>query len=165
MKKFNLVFIISVFVLTACAAPVASTAPTPNVCPVTLPPDPPFIPPAPHSAQAPSPSQAWYGTPALWTTIPTDGAWRGLPHDGQGYTQKLFWWHEGMTLGDEAKLTVTGRLVGSAESTLITLPATNASAADIHLAMLVGVDFPTQGCWEITGWYEAAEVKFVVLIQ
>jgi hypothetical protein len=30
--------------------------------------------------------------------------------------------------------------------------------------MLVGVDFPTEGCWEITGAYEGNKLSFVVLI-
>jgi len=30
--------------------------------------------------------------------------------------------------------------------------------------MLGGIGFPTPGCWEITGRYEDAEVKYVVWV-
>jgi len=42
--------------------------------------------------------------------------------------------------------------------------ATNAFASDIQSAMLVGVDFPTLGCWEITGRYQGHELSFVVWV-
>lgn len=42
--------------------------------------------------------------------------------------------------------------------------ATNAFAADIQSTMLVGVDFPTLGCWEITGIYADAKLSFVVWV-
>jgi hypothetical protein len=30
--------------------------------------------------------------------------------------------------------------------------------------MLVGVDFPTLGCWKITGKYAGAELSFVIWV-
>jgi hypothetical protein len=42
--------------------------------------------------------------------------------------------------------------------------ATNAFAEDIQSAMLVGVDFPALGCWEITGRYADAQLRFVVWV-
>jgi len=47
---------------------------------------------------------------------------------------------------------------------LIVSKATNAYAGDIGSAMLVGVDFPTLGCWKITGQYKNSELSFVVWV-
>ncbi len=43
--------------------------------------------------------------------------------------------------------------------------ATNASAADIGKAMMVGVVFPTTGCWQITGRYKGAELTFIIWVN
>jgi hypothetical protein len=43
--------------------------------------------------------------------------------------------------------------------------ATNAYAEDIGSAMLVGVGFPTPGCWEVTGKLADQELSFVIWIQ
>jgi hypothetical protein len=42
--------------------------------------------------------------------------------------------------------------------------ATNASADDIGASILVGVEFPEGGCWEITGHLRAATLTFVVWV-
>lgn len=138
----------------------------PSVCPVTRPPDPPFTPPQPYSPDGPFPSQFWYGTDALWTAIPRDGVWSALPHNPEGYTQKVFWWRNGYSWTEEPEpqLSVTGRRLDMPAPPLNVSRATNAFAADIGSAMLVGVDFPTLGCWEITGHYADTELSFVVWV-
>jgi hypothetical protein len=134
----------------------------PDTCPVTLPPEPKFIPPPPYSRYAPY--GFWYGTDSLWTQTPGDGVWSGLPHNPEGYTQKVFWWREGYSLGEESQLSVSGRRLDAPAPALIVSRATNAFAADIHSAMLVGVIFPTLGCWEISGRYADAQLSFVVWV-
>jgi len=140
---------------------------------VTQPPDPPFTPPEPYGA--PLEGEFWLGSPALWTSLPADGAWCDLPlHDlasGQtgsqaGYTQKLAWWREGYDWQAEPEpdLTVTGRRLDGEAPPLMASKATNAYAADIGSAMLVGVDVPTAGCWEITGRYGEQELSFVIQV-
>ena len=71
-----------------------------------------------------------------------------------GYTQKVFWWRQGYSAGIEPRpqLTVTGRRLDAAALPLVASSATNASA-DFGAVMLVGVDLPTLGCWEINGHY------------
>jgi hypothetical protein len=94
-----------------------------------------------------------------------DETWSSLPHSDAGYTQKVEWWRQGYNMGDEQtrKLTVTGRRLDAAASPLVASSATNA-AADFGASMLVGVDIPTLGCWEITGHYEGHELSFVVWV-
>lgn len=142
-------------------AVVQSAAP----CPVTLPPDPAFTPPPPN---APSLAEGyfWYGSAALWTELPKNGVWSALPHNPEGYTQKVLWWRQGYswTAEPQPQLVVSGRRLDAAAPPLNISRATNAFAPDIQSAMLVGVDFPTLGCWEITGRYAGTTLSFVVRV-
>ena len=89
---------------TALTAPFAAATPEkgstpqwfsatpPPSCPVTLPPDPPFVPPATVTIVA---GYGWYGTAALWTQLRRDGTWHGLVGPDGGVSNKSFWWREG----------------------------------------------------------------------
>jgi hypothetical protein len=153
----------------AMATTVVGTAPIvndpPEKCPVTKPPEPPFVPPAPYP-RSPSGDNFWYGTESLWAALPASGVWQALPHNPTGYTQKLFWWRKGYSWTEEPEpeLTVSGRRLDEAAPPLLVSKATNAYAPDIQSAMLVGVDFPTVGCWEIIERYAEAELIFVVWV-
>jgi hypothetical protein len=138
----------------------------PQNCPVTRPPDSGFNPPPPYPDVAPSSDEFWYGSRALWTAVPKSGVWSDLPLNSSGYTQKIFWWSEKFSIRDEPEpdLSVSGRRLDAQAAPLNVSRATNAFAGDIKTAMLVGVDFPTTGCWEITGDYKGAELSFVVWI-
>jgi len=61
-------------------------------------------------------------------------------------------------------LIVSGERLDAAAPPLLASEATNAYAADIGSAMLVGVDLPTLGCWKITGKYSDSELSFVVWV-
>ncbi len=136
----------------------------PATCPITRPPQPAFIPPPPWSPQPPSPGEFWYGTDSLWTAIPEDAAWHGMPHNPGGWTQKVFWWRKGYVWDQEPnpQLSMTARRLDGSAPSIAVSGATNAFAQDIQSAMLVGVDFPTLGCWQLTGSYRGSELTFVV---
>ncbi len=138
----------------------------PDTCPVTQPPDPPFTPPQPYSARVPWGSEFLYGTNSLWTALPRDGVWFWLPHNPEGYTQKVWWWRKvySWTKEPEPDLTATGRRLDADAPPLRASKATNAYADDIGSTMLVGVGIPTLGCWEITGQYADARLSFVVWV-
>jgi hypothetical protein len=138
----------------------------PASCPVTVPQDPPFTAPKPYSPNAPFQYEFWFGSENLWTAIPSDAIWDSLPHNPEGYTQKVFWWREGYVWTEEPQpdLTVTGERLDASAPPLIASKATNAYASDIVSAMLVGVDFPTLGCWKITGQYKKTELSFVIWV-
>jgi hypothetical protein len=137
----------------------------PASCPITVPQDPPFLPPAPYDELG-FEGEFWYGSNSLWTAVPHDGTWAGLPYNQHGYTQKVFWWREGYVWNEEPKpeLIVTGERLDAPAPPLLASKGTNAYAKDIGSAMLVGVDFPTLGCWKITGKYADAELSFVVWV-
>lgn len=138
----------------------------PKDCPVTLPEKTTFKAPEPYAADSPWESIFWYGTENLWTALHTNGVWASLPDNPGGYTQKIMWWSDSYVLKDELEpaLVVSGRRLDADAPPLKFDGATNAYAADIGDAMLTGVDFPTLGCWEITGQYKKSELKFVVWI-
>ena len=86
----------------------------------------------------------------------------GLPNHDGAYTQKVFWWSEGYDW--RSPLTVTGRLTDGTAPPLRASTATNAFGADIGSAILVGVDIPAAGCWEITGHLKGVTLSFVVWV-
>jgi hypothetical protein len=149
--------------LAPAATPSAKTSDV-GGCPITRPPDPPFAPPAPPAPTSPSTrgGQFWYGTPALWTSLQRNGNWSALPYHDGAYTQKVFWWSQGYDW--RSPLTVTGRRTDGPAAPLRASTATNASADDIGASILVGVEFPEAGCWEITGHLRAATLTFVVWV-
>ena len=59
---------------------------------------------------------------------------------------------------------MTGERLDESASPLIVDKATNAYASDIGSAMMVGVDFPTLGCWKISGNYNGNELSFVIWV-
>jgi len=153
-------------------APAASAAATPanigEACAVTRP-NPPFAAPSPYPASPPDDRSAWFGTPALWTMLELDGeVWNGLPQGPGGLTQKLFWWSSnwpGMREEQQPAITVVAtRLDGP--GTVTTDDATNAAADSLGgEAMLVGIEFPTAGCWQLTAQYRGAVLSYIVLIR
>jgi hypothetical protein len=152
----------------AAAAPAATAsarAAVPDGCPITGHPNRPFVPPAPPGPTSPSVrgGEFWYGTPALWTSLRSDGTWSGLPYHDGAYTQKVFWWSDGYDW--QSQLTLTGRRIDASAPPLVASIATNAFADDIGSSILVGVDIPEAGCWEITGHLKGMELSFVVLVR
>jgi hypothetical protein len=128
----------------------------------------PFAAPSPYLASPPAVYESvWFGSRALWTILDPDGeiwAQSALPRGSGGLTQKTFWWSADRTPQDDLvpAITVTGRRLDG-PGTFEFGPGTNASA-DLGPAMLVGVEFPTPGCWELTARYRDAALSYVVLI-
>jgi hypothetical protein len=138
----------------------------PESCPVTAPQEPVFQPPEPYLPDSPYPGVFWYGSDALWTQLPVDGRWYALPYDETGYSQKVFWGREGYRMKDEPQpeLVVTGRRLDADAPPLKASPATNGYHPDTGDFMLVGVEVPTPGCWEISGDYYGNTLSFVVWV-
>lgn len=168
-----------VLLLSACTAPLvteqvgqrdmATAAPlpqlSPDTCPITQPPDPPFVPPSSHPSQAPY-GNFWYGSDTLWTLLTPDGLWDSLPQDERGYGQKVLWFREGydMTVEERPALTVVGQQLDGAGATFEMNDATNGHHSDVGEFMLTGVNVPSAGCWEITGNYRNSALSFVVWV-
>lgn len=152
--------------LTATAQKEIDQSTPPEDCPVTTPGKVAFQAPKPYAPDAPWDGIFWYGSEGLWTALHTNGVWSGLPQNSDGYGQKIMWWSDRYSLKDELQpaLVVSGRRLDGKALPLRTYGATNASAEDIGDAMLTGVEFPTLGCWEITGQYKKTGLTFVVWV-
>ena len=140
----------------------------PASCPITQPPEVPFVPPAPYPSAPPEryANEFWYGTPELWTMLGTEGTWYALPHNRNGYSQKVFWWSQDFDTSKDPfpAFTVIIEQMDAKSSPIVAADeATNASA-DFGTAMLTGVQIPALGCWKITGQYQDAELSFVVWV-
>jgi len=137
----------------------------PADCPVTtVKGSPVFEAPVPYSPNSPWPNIFWFGSNHLWTALHADGVWSGLPFNPGGYTQKLVWWSEGYIWNEEPEpaLIVTSERLDASAPPLFTSDANGVYASDMGSAMMAGFDFPTLGCWKITGHYKDAELSFVV---
>jgi len=139
----------------------------PNSCPVTRPEDQPFVPPLPYPAK-PSVDQFWFGTDRLWTALPTTGTWR-LGHytsDDPTFRQKLPFWRQRYDPHAEPRpnLTVSGRRIDSQAGPLQSDGKGVGSWTKRDQFIMTGINFPTTGCWEITGGYENDELTFVVWV-
>jgi hypothetical protein len=151
--------------------PNSSQNQVPESCPVTKPPTIPFIPPSPYPSQN-SPDGFWFGTDALWTQLPTDGTWKGLPHykpTDTAFRNKIFWWRQGYDghKYPQPGLKVSGKRLNSTISTppIATGEYANAGWGNPDQPFIVtGVAIPTLGCWRITGQFKDAELSFVVWI-
>jgi hypothetical protein len=143
-------------------------AASPQDCKVTRP-IPAFVPPSGYLTTPPDRyGSSWFGSAALWTMIDKDGeVWRqsSLPHNPDGLTQKTFWWSVNWPSRAELEpaITVAGTRLDGPGMFIYEPPGTNAGA-DFGTAMLMGVDFPTPGCWQLTGRYRDAVLSYVVWI-
>jgi hypothetical protein len=152
---------------SVAAPPTPSPSPA-AACAVTRP-QPVFKPPKPFPVRPPDYYESdWYGSSHLWTMLDRDGEVWGpwLFAAPPGLPQKTFWWsadwHPDETGEWEPPITVTGRRLDGPE-TFKFGPGTNASA-DFGTAMLVGIDIPSYGCWELTARYRKATLSYVVSV-
>jgi hypothetical protein len=165
--------------LAACGAPAADPPPqaarsvptppsaAPASCPTTRPPDPLFVPPAPYPRDPPSVAggKVWYGTNELWTWLDADGVWE-MARNERGLFDKSFWWRQGYDWRTETtpQLSVTGRRLDRPARTVAVSAATNGFEQSMGAFMLLGLELPTGGCWELTGRYHSTSLRVVVWV-
>lgn len=136
-------------------------------CPITQRPTPRFIPPEPYPEWPISTTHFWYGTDELWTELPINGVWDGLPYHDDHYGQKSVWWRVGYDWQTEPvpPLTISGRQLDGDKLTFESDHATNAYHPDVQSFMLAGIEIPVKGCWEITGRVHDQELTYIVQIE
>jgi hypothetical protein len=147
--------------LTIAVAVLAAHAP----CPVTLPPDPPFVPPAPYSAQPTG--GFWYGTPRLWTLL-TGTRWQ-FRRKNSGYFEKVVWFWEGLSLADWRSgrgptLLITATRLDREASQVTARATLTYREQDWKAFLLAGIDIPKAGCWEISAQRDEDVVRYVVRV-
>ena len=104
----------------------------------------------------------WYGGESFAAQLPADGVWpTTVP--GHLIAVKLVWRSAGFKPGMESNLHVTMKRFNGGDADAITLRSTGAYHESFGgWAMMTGIDFPSAGCWEITGRYLGQELRFVV---
>jgi hypothetical protein len=141
----------------------------PDSCPVTKPYQASlFVPPHPYPAKA-SGGEFWFGSDRLWTALPVNGTWTGLPHytpSDPTFRQKLAFYREGYDWHTEAqpRLKVTGKRVDSPAPPLLSDRANSGWTKPEQPFMVTGINFPNVGCWEITAAYDDNSLTFVVWV-
>ena len=96
---------------------------------------------------------------------PEGEVWR-FPQGPDRLSEKTFWWSlgwPGSVDQPQPAITVVGTRLDAA-GTFTSGPGTNAQRDDFGEAMLVGVEIPSPGCWQITGSYGDAVLSYVVWI-
>ena len=168
--------ILFLFALVFFTARVAATAQNisnqvPSRCPITTPPDPPYVPPPPPYRSEHANDRFWFGTDKLWINLPVNGMW-SIGHYSpteSAFRQKLLWYRRGYNVREEPKpgLIVTGkRLDGPAAPLDVDGPhGAWGSGHPEESFMTVGLNIPTTGCWEITGQYGVDKLSFVVWVE
>ena len=169
-----LAFFISCIAIPTCAHAQERRSPNaravvPDSCPITKPGDRPFTPPHKYRRYL-NKASFWYGTDRLWIALPTSGVWAGLSHYEPGdptFRQKIAWYRAGLEADDKIStpLKITGRRLEAPAPALLSDPFTGVSTMMDGIAFFMsGVNFPTHGCWEVTGRYQRDELTFVIWI-
>jgi hypothetical protein len=138
----------------------------PETCPATKPADHPFVPlvpPRPYQTQAAGSLRFWFGTDGFWTLLPANSTW--------SLGEKTFWFSQDwrryhwVPQQEASKVTVTARRLDGAAPPPEVFRANGSYREQDWKAFLVGgINFPTIGCWEITGRYDDHELTFVVWV-
>lgn len=148
-------------------------------CPVTLPPEPAFVPPQPYPSRFPNPNvpnaddKQWYGTPELWTILDREGAvWRDLPVAEDGHVgDKTLWFSENFSTAEgedfsgDAEIIITAVHLDGSGPEIVEEGGVPSFNRDIKNFVLVGLELPEPGCWEVTARYRGAELSYVLLVE
>ena len=165
------VLILAFLLLASCTEGDAST-PTPRlapdeVCPITIPPDPGFVPPSDWMPDPrPDYDRVWYGDANLWTMLDPEGEVWTVWNTGR-LPLKHFWFSTMFSTTEEPwpDIDVTLTFLGRDEAIEVAGRATHGmrSRGELHEFMITGGDV-TPGCWEITATYREAMLSFVALV-
>ena len=130
-------------------------------CPITKPADWPT-----HGVPMPiGNSHAWYGSSLLAAAIPKNGIWTGTGAS-RDFGNKFWWWRRGYSAREESKpdlKIIAVRLDGPHETFEISKATSGMGVDGDWDAMLVGMHFPSEGCWELRGRYNQTEELIIVL--
>jgi hypothetical protein len=149
--------------LIAAISPVILSA----ACPVTSPPSPPFVAPAPYPPNAPE-GRFWYGSNGLWTLL-GNRSWSMANNvlRGHGYRNKLIFWRQDFDWRGEGarKIIVTARRIdGGAAPPVFAEPANAVFSSGDTPAIMTAIDIPGEGCWEIIANLNGDKLRYVVAV-
>ena len=107
-------------------------------------------------------ADTWFGTEALAVMLPRDGIWpTTVP--GHLIAVKLFWYSSGFEAGMERNFAGRIERIDEGPIDAVLSSPTNAGGESLGAwTILTGIDFPSAGCWRITGEYLGQSLTFVV---
>ncbi len=163
--------IIATFTLSALdsnAADAAKQPPIPDHCPVTLPSEPLYVAPGEAKPVDPARGMFLHGTDALFTQLASDGRWTGIK-SATGTRNKSAWFRKDAEWSEERpyQLIVTAKRIDG-PGPMITVPRVTNMLVGKELqemAMLVMLELPERGCWEVTGNYKSEYLSFIVWLD
>ncbi|MEM7360348.1 MAG: hypothetical protein AAF431_14725 [Pseudomonadota bacterium] len=105
----------------------------------------------------------WHGSNQLAALIPSNGKWyfMGPEHN---YRNKFWWAHESYDASAEPRppITISAKRLDAPADPVYRDNATHGRGIDSKWqAMLIGMEFPTAGCWEVTGRYHEHSLTMV----
>ncbi|MGH8236105.1 MAG: hypothetical protein ACREXP_03680 [Steroidobacteraceae bacterium] len=154
-----------VALMQAGAAEVWKT-PVPDTCPVTRSaPETRFTPPPPHEAAKPGDPMFWFGSDALYVFLTADGRWRGITSP-TGTRNKSFWYRKDAKWLNEYpyQLKVTAKRI-DADGPMIAFPRVTNAIMGEEVAMLLMLELPERGCWQVTGNYKGDYLAWVTWVD
>ena len=103
----------------------------------------------------------WVGTKALAARVPDRGYWTGMGSKSR-FRDKWWWWREGYsaTVENYPDLKITGRRLDGGQEVLEQPFVTNAMGKGWDM-ILVLLEFPTAGCWEVYATYKDQSLRFM----
>jgi len=149
MKHRTFVELITIFLLFHVSTAMATD------CPVTTSSDGPYVDGWPQS-------QGWFGTEKFAIVLPRDGVWP-TTKPGHRISVKLFWYVDGFEPGLEREFEAKIRRLDNGPNDAKISRTTNAGGPSLGAwTVLTGIDFPSEGCWEISGNFRGKTLVFVV---
>ncbi len=148
----------------SCALTIALLATLPRLslaegresCPVTKPPSPAFVPPAPYPEDR-APGQFLYGSPSLWVAVRAH--WSAQPRR----KAKLLYFRQGYDAVAEPnpRLSVVARRLDKPDPLVWAPPVRSINVDHTAGNMFMASEFniPASGCWEVSAHYEPAADK------
>lgn len=152
--------------LEQAAAADRKQTPIPASCPVTRStPETRFTPPPPHEAAKADGPMFWYGSDALYVFLSSDGRWRGITSPA-GTRNKSFWYRKDAEWLEEFpyQLRVTAKRLDAA-GPMITFHRVNNAIMGEEVAMLLMLELPERGCWQVSGNYKADYLSWVTWVD
>ena len=128
-------------------------------CPVTIIPTGNQVPPLESTGP-----WGWFGSKELAVFMPKNGKWKGMGPE-RNYANKFWWWREGYDARKESKpkLVITANRLDE-HSEIVTFDDATSGYNASWNAMLMGMTFPSAGCWEVVGSYDGSYLQVVLQV-
>lgn len=140
--------------------------PISDSCPVTRStPETRYTPPPPHEADKAGSPIFWFGSDALYVMLSSDGRWRGITSP-TGTRNKSFWYRKDAQWREEFpyQLKVTAKRIDD-DGPMIAFPRVNNAIMGKEVAMLLMLELPERGCWQVTGNYKSDYLSWVTWVD